>query len=95
LPYILSLPALVLSLGNSQAEIHARQSANSTAPLVNFQVYQPPVTPKVGKTCTVQLFRRTFANSYYQPEIVEYKVCFESKSGGKGFGIKSHVILIL
>ncbi|CAE6412849.1 unnamed protein product [Rhizoctonia solani] len=87
LPYILSLPTLVLSLGNSQAEIHARQSANSTAPLVNFQVSQPPVTPKVGKTCTVQLFRRTFANSYYQPEIVEYKPPTECGDIGKWAGI--------
>ncbi|CAE6523490.1 unnamed protein product [Rhizoctonia solani] len=73
LSFILSLPAFVLSLSGSQPEIYIRQSTNATAPLVNFQVSQPPITPKVGKTCTVQLFRRTFANSYYQPEIVEYK----------------------
>ncbi|QRW16080.1 peptide-N(4)-(N-acetyl-beta-glucosaminyl)asparagine amidase A [Rhizoctonia solani] len=73
LPYLLSLPGLVLSFGGSRPEIYTRQSTNSTTPLVNFQVSQPPITPKIGKTCTVQLFRRTFANSYYRPEIVEYE----------------------
>lgn len=62
-----------LSLG-SQAQVYPRQSANTTAPLVNFQVAQPPITPKIGQSCTVELFRHTFANSYYQPEIVEYTV---------------------
>ncbi|ELU45772.1 peptide-N4-(N-acetyl-beta-glucosaminyl)asparagine amidase A [Rhizoctonia solani AG-1 IA] len=74
LPYLLSLPGLVLSFGGSRPEIYTRQSTNSTTPLVNFQVSQPPITPKIGKTCTVQLFRRTFANSYYRPEIVEYEI---------------------
>ncbi|KAG9110473.1 hypothetical protein FRC07_008190, partial [Ceratobasidium sp. 392] len=67
----LSLLLSMLSLG-SQARLSSRQSANTTAPLVNFQVAQPPITPKVGKSCTVELFRHTFANSYYQPEIFEY-----------------------
>ncbi|QRW01614.1 peptide-N(4)-(N-acetyl-beta-glucosaminyl)asparagine amidase A [Ceratobasidium sp. AG-Ba] len=67
----LSLLLSMLSLG-SQARLSTRQSANTTAPLVNFQVTQPPITPKVGKSCTVELFRHTFANSYYQPEIIEY-----------------------
>ncbi|CAE6455255.1 unnamed protein product [Rhizoctonia solani] len=87
LPYILSLPALVLSFGGSQLEIHSRQSPNATAPLVNFQVSQPPITPKVGKTCTVQLFRRTFANSYYQPETVEYKPPTDCGEIGKWAGV--------
>ncbi|KAJ1308702.1 hypothetical protein OPQ81_004393 [Rhizoctonia solani] len=87
LPYILSLPALVLSFTSSQPEIHVRQSTNATAPLVNFQVSQPPITPKVGKTCTVQLFRRTFANSYYQPEIVEYKPPTDCGEIGKWAGV--------
>ncbi|KAG9091804.1 hypothetical protein FS749_016230 [Ceratobasidium sp. UAMH 11750] len=68
----LSLLLSMLSLG-SQAQLSIRQSGNSTVPpLVNFQVAQPPLTPKLGKSCTVQLFRRNFANSYYEPEIVEY-----------------------
>ncbi|CAE6530645.1 unnamed protein product [Rhizoctonia solani] len=87
LPYILSLPALVLSFSGSQPNIHPRQSANATAPLVNFQVSQPPITPKIGKTCTVQLFRRTFANSYYQPEVVEYKPPTDCGEIGKWAGI--------
>ncbi|KAG8768307.1 hypothetical protein FRC12_005655 [Ceratobasidium sp. 428] len=68
----LSILLSMLSLG-SQAQLFSRQSTNTTAPLVNFQVAQPPITPKVGKSCTVQLLRHTFANSYYQPAIVEYK----------------------
>ncbi|EJD44049.1 hypothetical protein AURDEDRAFT_88240 [Auricularia subglabra TFB-10046 SS5] len=40
--------------------------------LVNFAVTQPPVVPKGVKTCTHQLLERNFANSYYNPEIVEY-----------------------
>jgi hypothetical protein len=69
LPMLLSM----LSLG-SQAQLSARQSTNATAPLVNFQVAQPPITPKLAQSCTVELFRHTFANSYYHPEIVEYTV---------------------
>ncbi|KAH7343742.1 peptide N-acetyl-beta-D-glucosaminyl asparaginase amidase A-domain-containing protein [Rhizoctonia solani] len=59
----------------------------SSPPLVNFQVSQPPITPKVGKTCTVQLFRRTFANSYYQPEIVEYQPPTDCGEIGKWAGV--------
>ncbi|CUA70145.1 hypothetical protein RSOLAG22IIIB_00493 [Rhizoctonia solani] len=87
LPYILSLPALALSFSSSQPNVYSRQSTNATAPLVNFQVSQPPITPKVGKTCTVQLFRHTFANSYYQPEIVEYKPPTDCGEVGKWAGI--------
>ncbi|GAB1520015.1 hypothetical protein RhiTH_003088 [Rhizoctonia solani] len=87
LPYLLSLPGLVLSFGGSRPEIYTRQSTNSTTPLVNFQVSQPPITPKIGKTCTVQLFRRTFANSYYRPEIVEYEPPIECGDIGKWAGI--------
>ncbi|KAG9092593.1 hypothetical protein FRC06_011864, partial [Ceratobasidium sp. 370] len=83
----LSLLFSMLSLG-SQARLSLRQSGNSTvAPLVNFQVAQPPLTPKVGRSCTVQLFRHTFANSYYQPEIVEYTPPTDCGAIGQWAGI--------
>ncbi|KAH7107789.1 peptide N-acetyl-beta-D-glucosaminyl asparaginase amidase A-domain-containing protein [Auriculariales sp. MPI-PUGE-AT-0066] len=40
--------------------------------LVNFAVVQPPAVPKNVKTCTHELFVRNYANSYYDPEIVDY-----------------------
>lgn len=86
LPLLLAIPSLVLSLG-SQGELYSRQSTNTTAPLVNFQVAQPPITPKFGKICTVQLFRRTFANSYYQPEIVDYTPPTDCGEIGKWAGV--------
>ncbi|KZV93378.1 hypothetical protein EXIGLDRAFT_717351 [Exidia glandulosa HHB12029] len=46
--------------------------AGVSGALVNFQVAQPPVVPSGVKTCTHSLLERNFANSYYQPEIVEY-----------------------
>ncbi|GAA5983302.1 hypothetical protein JCM11641_002256 [Rhodosporidiobolus odoratus] len=41
-------------------------------PLENFQVHHPPVVPKGGKACTVELLRHDFAFSYYRPAIVNY-----------------------
>ncbi|POY73868.1 hypothetical protein BMF94_3038 [Rhodotorula taiwanensis] len=44
-----------------------------TAPRENLQVHHPVLVPQNGKRCTVQLVRHDFANSYYQPAIVDYK----------------------
>ncbi|KAI6022667.1 peptide N-acetyl-beta-D-glucosaminyl asparaginase amidase A-domain-containing protein [Pisolithus marmoratus] len=42
--------------------------------LVDFQVAQPPPVPGDAKTCTIKILERTFGNSYYDPEIVSYRV---------------------
>ncbi|KAL4067629.1 peptide N-acetyl-beta-D-glucosaminyl asparaginase amidase A-domain-containing protein [Scleroderma citrinum] len=44
----------------------------SSQVLVDFQVAQPPPVPSDAKTCTIKIFERTFGNSYYDPEIVQY-----------------------
>lgn len=47
-------------------------------PYVNFQIAEPLTLPKSVKTCEVPILRRLFANSYYDPEIVQYTyVCFQ------------------
>ncbi|KAF8607907.1 hypothetical protein BDV93DRAFT_435058 [Ceratobasidium sp. AG-I] len=82
------LPLIISALSlSSQAQVYTRQSANTTAPLVNFQVAQPPITPKIGQSCTVELFRHTFANSYYQPEIIEYTPPTDCGAVGKWAGV--------
>ncbi|BGP21835.1 proteophosphoglycan ppg4 [Rhodotorula toruloides] len=41
-------------------------------PLWNLQVQHPPIVPANGEKCTIQLVSHDFANSYYQPAIVDY-----------------------
>ncbi|KAJ7139541.1 peptide N-acetyl-beta-D-glucosaminyl asparaginase amidase A-domain-containing protein [Mycena epipterygia] len=43
------------------------------APLIDLQVYAPPVTPKNGKSCTVTLLQHSFGDgSYNSPTVVDY-----------------------
>lgn len=44
----------------------------ATAPFRQFHVGQPLTLPKTAKQCVVEILHRNFANSYYQPEIVDY-----------------------
>ncbi|EGU13199.1 Proteophosphoglycan ppg4 [Rhodotorula toruloides ATCC 204091] len=41
-------------------------------PLRNLQVQHPPIVPVGGRKCTFELLKHDFANSYYQPAIVDY-----------------------
>ena len=45
---------------------------NISTPLVNFEVSQPLTLPKNVRKCEVELVHHLFANSYYQPAIVQY-----------------------
>ncbi|CCA78062.1 related to peptide-n4-(n-acetyl-beta-d-glucosaminyl) asparaginase amidase N [Serendipita indica DSM 11827] len=45
---------------------------NISTPLINFQVSQPLNLPKNVRKCEVELIHHIFANSYYQPSIVQY-----------------------
>lgn len=60
---MLSLAAL-LALGSAVSSAFGQ--------LVDFEVTQPPVVPSGVKKCTHQLLERNFANSYYNPEIIQY-----------------------
>ncbi|BGP29039.1 hypothetical protein JCM10296v2_000775 [Rhodotorula toruloides] len=40
--------------------------------LRNLQVQHPPIVPVDGRKCTFELLNHDFANSYYQPAIVDY-----------------------
>ncbi|KDQ19824.1 hypothetical protein BOTBODRAFT_27248 [Botryobasidium botryosum FD-172 SS1] len=62
-------------------------ASDDDAPLVNFQVAQPPVLPAAAKQCTVELIRHNFANSYYQPAILDYKPPTDCGEVGKWAGI--------
>ncbi|KDQ19860.1 hypothetical protein BOTBODRAFT_27282 [Botryobasidium botryosum FD-172 SS1] len=62
-------------------------TSDGDAPLVNFQVAQPPVLPAAAKQCTVELIRHNFANSYYQPATLNYKPPTDCGEVGKWAGI--------
>ncbi|KIM33130.1 hypothetical protein M408DRAFT_61343 [Serendipita vermifera MAFF 305830] len=60
---------------------------NTTNPFVNFQVSQPLTLPKNVHTCQVELIHRTFGNSYYLPEVVQYTPPIDCGSIGSWAGI--------
>ncbi|KAF8323313.1 hypothetical protein DL93DRAFT_2050175 [Clavulina sp. PMI_390] len=61
-----------IHLVESTIEPAERATSATTAPLVNFQVQQPPPLPKGARQCTVELVNHVFANSYYQCETIQY-----------------------
>lgn len=72
------LGPLLAALGVlSRPQDGAEQSlsvAESTSPIVNFQVAQPLTFSSKLKTCTVEVIHHNFGNSYWQPAIAEWKV---------------------
>ncbi|KAF9069614.1 peptide N-acetyl-beta-D-glucosaminyl asparaginase amidase A-domain-containing protein [Rhodocollybia butyracea] len=44
----------------------------AAAPLVDFQVAQPPPVPLNAQKCTIELFQHAFGNSFGAPAVVEY-----------------------
>lgn len=46
---------------------------NTTTPLIDLQVFQPPIIPSKGSFCTVRLLTYDFGNSYGTPAVVPYK----------------------
>lgn len=66
----LLLPSFTRAFSSDQKLTLSRAyAAANVAPLVNFQVQQPPALPSSGAKCTVELVHHLFANSYYQREI--------------------------
>ena len=46
---------------------------DTVAPLVDLQVYAPPVVPRGGSKCTVELLKHDFGDgSYNNPAVVAY-----------------------
>ncbi|KAK7064714.1 peptide N-acetyl-beta-D-glucosaminyl asparaginase amidase A-domain-containing protein [Favolaschia claudopus] len=72
------LEPLLVGLDNApQPEIERRVPLSTNdptvAPLVDLQVFAPPVTPRNGKSCTVTLLKHTFGDgSYNAPAVVDY-----------------------
>ncbi|KAI9629545.1 hypothetical protein KEM48_012838 [Puccinia striiformis f. sp. tritici PST-130] len=61
----------------------AKRPSTSEGLLENFQVAQPPVVPKQGRSCSQNLLQTTFGNSYGKPARVSYsapKDCGESSN---------------
>ncbi|TBU35121.1 peptide N-acetyl-beta-D-glucosaminyl asparaginase amidase A-domain-containing protein [Dichomitus squalens] len=58
---------------------------DTVSPLVDLQVYAPPVLPQGGTKCTVQLLQHDFGDgSYNNPTIVPYKPPTEDACGAPG-----------
>ncbi|KAJ7293861.1 peptide N-acetyl-beta-D-glucosaminyl asparaginase amidase A-domain-containing protein [Mycena rebaudengoi] len=57
----------------------------TVSPLIDLQVFAPPVTPRNGKSCTVNLLQHSFGDgSYNTPAIVSYSPPTDSACGKIG-----------
>ena len=58
---------------------------DTVSPLVNLQVYAPPVVPHSGSRCTVELLRHDFGDgSYNNPAIISYSPPTDEACGTPG-----------
>ena len=69
--------ALAAGPDASYPDLHTRvplsTSDNTSAPLIDLQVYAPPVVPKAGSKCVVTLLEHDFGEgSYETPAVVAY-----------------------
>ncbi len=56
-----------------QRRVPLSTSDDTVSPLIDLQVYAPPVVPRSGSRCTVELLRHDFGDgSYNNPAIVPY-----------------------
>ncbi|KAF8582025.1 hypothetical protein K439DRAFT_1392175 [Ramaria rubella] len=83
----LFVPVLHLAqlIANSKSGVAAQ--AAGMAPLVDFQVAQPPPLPGDAKQCTVELLSRTFGNSFGDPEVIQYTPPQDCGAPGSWAGI--------
>lgn len=66
------LEALASPPNTLEARVPLSTNDNTSRPLVDMQIYQPPVVPKITSSCLVNLLTHDFGNSYGTPAVVPY-----------------------
>ncbi|KAF8507339.1 peptide N-acetyl-beta-D-glucosaminyl asparaginase amidase A-domain-containing protein [Hysterangium stoloniferum] len=65
-------PFLAVAFRGERSAVNSRDTSVIAQPFVDFQVVQPLPLPSDVKQCTVQLLERNFANSFGNPEVIQY-----------------------